>query len=100
MKTHIILRKLTAGNGSCTLHPIGITTDEAVLKGILDHAKSFIDEIQAGHITVSTPNGPRAVMTVAQLLAELGIADVGVVVMSGEAKESNLVVPRKLVALQ
>lgn len=100
MKAFFVLRKLTAANGTSILHPIGLAANESIVKDMAAQAEGFQQEIAAGKIVVQTPDGPRAVMSVAQLLVELGIQEMGVVTMSGECKESALVVPRNLVSLQ
>jgi hypothetical protein len=100
MKATVIFRKCAAANGTALLHPVGIAGSDEVANEMVAHAKGFIDEIQQGKIVVQTPDGPRAVMSVAQLLAEIGIADIGYATMTGECKESNLLVPRNLVTLQ
>lgn len=100
MKAHFVFRKLSAVNGSCILHPLGIASDEAVMKEMIAHAEGFQREIAIGKVVLQTKNGPRAVMTVEQLLVELGVNDMSIATMVGECKESALVVPRNLVSLQ
>jgi hypothetical protein len=100
MKAHFVFRKLTAVNGSSILHPLGITSDEHVMREMIAHAEGFHNDIGTAKVVMQTKDGPRAVMTVAQLLVELGVHDLGIATMSGECKDSSLVVPRNLVAIQ
>lgn len=100
MKAIFVFRKLTSRNGTALLHPIGIAADETVAKDMVAHAEGFVKDISQGRLVVNTTEGPRQVMSVSQLFAELGIASVDTVTMTAEAKETSLVVPRNLVALQ
>lgn len=100
MKALFLLRKVSTSNGSCYLQPIGIFADEHLAKQAAEEANGFINEMSAGKVVLNTPQGPRGVMTVSQLLAEIGVAGIEILTMSGEVKETGLVMPRNLVALQ
>lgn len=100
MKTFIIYRSLKGQNGTLILHTLGIAAKKEVADELAEHAQGFLDELKEGKIVVNTPEGPRAVMSVAQFLVELGIMEIGYASMSGEAKETNLVAPRSVIHLQ
>jgi hypothetical protein len=100
MKAIAVFRQILGANGTCILHPIGIVANEELAKEMVAHAEGMLRELERCHVTEVTPTGPRGVMPVPQLFAELGITSFKIMTMTADVKETSLIVPRTSPILQ
>lgn len=96
----LISRLLRSKNGTALTFPVRAVASEELMKESVAAIEESTKALRAGAIVVQTENGPRAVMSVEQFLAELGIDSLAVSVTQVKVDESNIVVPRKMVTLR
>jgi hypothetical protein len=94
MKGYALYRTMVGKDGSSMNHFIGFAADEKILDDLEKTEHEFIQRIAHCHVVAETPQGPRAVMPVMQLFQQLGIESLGTRKVTGDVKESSLVVPR------
>lgn len=87
-------RRLTAANGTSILIPLGVVTDEKLLDGMEQEEARWLAGIARANVVVDTPDGPRILMPVINLLNALGVDTVATLRGKQTLKESSLVVPK------
>lgn len=94
MKGYALYRTMVGKDGSSLNHFVGFAADDKILDDLERTEQEFMQRISQCHVVADTPQGPRGVMPVVQLLHQLGIESIGTRKVVGDVKESSLVVPR------
>jgi hypothetical protein len=100
MKVFYVQRQLIGYDDTALNHPVKMCATEAIAKECITALQKQTEAVLAGHITVMTKDGPRAVMSVKQFLADLGVKGMNFPVITDDLHESNLVLARPGVQLQ
>lgn len=93
-KVHTVYRIVKGALGSAITHPMKVYEDEKLAREASATASDTLAAIvESGKILVQTQKGPRMVMTVQQLLIELGIDGVSHGVVPQEVHGAIIVAP-------
>lgn len=93
-KVFTVYRIVKGQTGSAISHPVKVFDDEKLAAQGLDAAAGPLAAIiESGKVLVGTPQGPRMVMTVQQLLVELGVEGISYGVVPQEVHGAIIVAP-------
>jgi len=93
-KVHTVYRVVKGQLGAAITHPVKVFDDDKLAnQGLAAAAEPLAAIVEQGTILVKTPQGPRAVMTVQQLLMELGIAGISYAIVPQEVHGAIIVTP-------
>jgi len=92
-KVHTVYRTVRTGIGNAFATPVKVYDDSKLADEALKANAQALAEIIEGNIIIRTEKGPRAVMTVKQLLAELGISGWSYSVLEQEVHQGLIVTP-------
>ena len=92
-KTFTVYRLVKSHLGGAYAHPVKVFDDPKVAEDALKSSASAFAEIAEGTVLVKTPQGPRAVMTVRQLLNELGVAALSHSILEQEVHGAIVLTP-------
>lgn len=91
-KVYTLFRTCTGPMGGMS-HPVKTFDDKSVAEDACRKTVGGFAEIVEGSIIVNTPGGPRKVMTVKQLLMELGIGTMSHNVLEQETHGALILTP-------
>jgi hypothetical protein len=98
-KVHTLYRIVKTRLGSAYAHPMKTFDELKTAEDALTKAASGLAEVIEGTVLVKTPEGPRAVMTVKQLLIELGVEGFSYSILSHDVHGGLILTPGRI-ALQ
>lgn len=98
-KIHTVYRTVRTNIGSAFAAPIKVYEDKKVAEEALSANANSLAEIIEGTVLVKTEKGPRAVMTVKQLLTELGIAGWSYSILEQDVHAGLVVTPTSAIIL-
>ena len=93
-KIFTVYRVVNGQLGSAITHPVKVFESKEVAQdGLRLAAEPLSAIIESGKVLIQTPAGPRMVMTVQQLLVELGIEGLSHAIVPSETHASAIVTP-------
>lgn len=92
-KIHTVFRIVKSHLGGGYAHPVKAFDDGKVAEDACRQSAEMFAAVSEGKIIVVTPQGPRAVMTVKQLLIELGVATISHSILPQEVHGAILLSP-------
>lgn len=92
-KVHTVYRVVRTGIGAAYAVPMKAYADKDVADNALQENAAGLADVIEGNVIVKTERGPRAVMTVKQLLNELGIVGWSYTILTQDVHASLLVTP-------
>ena len=92
-RVHTVYRVIKSQIGGAYAHPIKTYADNKDAESALAQAAADFAAAIEGNVIVKTPQGPRAAMTVKQLLHEMGVSGVSYSILSHDVHEGMILTP-------